>query len=85
MLWSIRLFLLSPETGTRLIMPENVHLVVVPPEDLKLDPVTGKLKIHSSTRIHEILSDLNSALIERLTVTGNKIVNFVFRQGCTND
>jgi putative transposase len=62
------------------LMPEHVHLVVVPPEDTKLGPAIGKLKIYSSTRIHEILIDLNSAMIERLTVTRNKIINFVFWQ-----
>ena len=62
------------------LMPEHVHIVVVPPEEVKLGPVIGKLKILSSKGIHELMRNLNSPLIERLTVRRNKTDNFVFWQ-----
>jgi REP-associated tyrosine transposase len=62
------------------IMPEHVHIVLIPPMHLKLGPVIGKLKIFSSKRIHEEMHDSNSSLIKRLTVTRDKSRKFVFWQ-----
>ncbi len=62
------------------IMPEHLHLVLVPPEDIKLGPMIGKMKILSSTGIHELMRNSNSPMIERLTVRRNKVDNFVFWQ-----
>ena len=62
------------------IMPEHIHLVVVPPKELKLGPVIGELKRISAKRIHELLHVNNGDLIERLIVTRNGRQRFALWQ-----
>ncbi len=62
------------------IMPEHVHLVVVPPKELKLGPVIGELKHISAKRIHELLHAKNGDLIKRLIVTRNGRQQFALWQ-----
>ncbi len=51
-----------------LIMPEHVHLVVVPPETLKLGPAIGNLKRNIAKRIVAKLRKSHSDLIPALEV-----------------
>jgi putative transposase len=62
------------------IMPEHVHLVVVPPKELKLGFVIGELKRISAKRIHELLFRNNGDLIKRLTVSRNGQQRFALWQ-----
>lgn len=62
------------------IMPEHVHLVVVPPKELKLGPVIGELKRNSAKKIHELLKLKHGALINRLMVTRNGRQRFALWQ-----
>ena len=62
------------------IMPEHIHLVVVPPKELKLGPVIGELKRISAKRIHELLHVNNGDLIERLIVIRNGRQRFALWQ-----
>ena len=71
------------------IMPEHIHLVVVPPKELKLGQVIGELKRISSKRIHEMLRLYptqrvgfleNSDLIKRLNVVRNGKQRFALWQ-----
>jgi putative transposase len=50
------------------VMPEHVHLVVVPPITARIGPIIGELKLGSSIRIHEILQQQRSPLLGRLQV-----------------
>jgi putative transposase len=45
------------------IMPEHVHLVLVPAENTKLGLVIGEIKRVSSKRIHRLLSENSSLLL----------------------
>ncbi len=56
------------------IMPEHVHLVVVPPLDLKLGPVIGEIKRRSSKTIHKHL--LHTPLINHFMVARNGRTRF---------
>jgi putative transposase len=62
------------------IMPEHVHLVVVPPKELKFGPVIGELKHISAKRIHELLSGNTGDLIHRLTAMRNGRQRFALWQ-----
>jgi putative transposase len=50
------------------IMPEHVHLVLVPAENTKLGLVIGEIKRLSSKRIHRVLGENRSGLLRRLMV-----------------
>jgi len=62
------------------IMPEHIHLVVVPAKELEFGPVIGELKRISAKRIHELLRVKNSDLIKRLIVTRNGRQRFALWQ-----
>jgi putative transposase len=62
------------------IMPEHVHLVVVPPKDIELGTVIGKLKRLSAKRIHDLLRANNGDLVHRLTVMRNGRQRFALWQ-----
>lgn len=65
-------FAFCQSTRTRLlayvIMPEHVHLVIVPPDTLKLGPAIGNLKQNIAKRIVAVLKDRNSRLLQTLAV-----------------
>ena len=62
------------------IMPDHVHLVVVPPEEIKLGLVIGELKMQSSKEIHELLKRTNSIIMRRLIAQRDGRQLFVFWQ-----
>jgi putative transposase len=62
------------------IMPEHVHLVVVPPLAAKLGPIVGEMKFSSAMRIHELLIARQSSLLERLLAVRNGVTKFCLWQ-----
>jgi putative transposase len=60
------------------IMPEHVHLVVVPPETLKLGPAIGNLKRNIARRIVAKLRGAHSDLIPALAVVRNGETRLAF-------
>jgi putative transposase len=78
------IFQVSRERQFRLlayvIMPEHVHLVVVPPLSAKLGPIVGEIKFSSAMRIHELLASRKSPLLDRLCATRNGISKFCLWQ-----
>jgi putative transposase len=62
------------------IMPEHVHLVLVPSDDEKLGAIIGEIKRQSSKRIHQQLIDEQSQLLPRFSVRRNGVSRFAFWQ-----
>jgi putative transposase len=62
------------------IMPEHVHLVMIPAVKMKMGQVIGEIKRISSKRIHEFLLQENNDLIGKLTVGRNGEYRFAFWQ-----
>ncbi|MEW6051557.1 MAG: transposase [Candidatus Zixiibacteriota bacterium] len=60
------------------VMPEHVHLVLVPPLDVKIGAVIGEIKKRSAKIIHEVLVRHNSPLQQRLTIVRDGEPRFVF-------
>ena len=58
------------------VMPEHVHLVVVPPEDGELGPAIGEMKRQSALLIHDLLQRQASPLLSRLSVVRNGVPKF---------
>ncbi len=50
------------------VMPEHVHLVIVPPEDVELGPLVGELKRITARDIHKLLKNSESDLSAKLLV-----------------
>ncbi len=50
------------------IMPEHVHLVIVPSVESKLGPIIGEIKRISARRIHKLLTAGESDLLSKLIV-----------------
>jgi putative transposase len=61
-------------------MPEHVHLMVVPPEEVKLGPVVGLIKRYSSRSIHEHLKQAGSTIERRFLVHRNARIEFALWQ-----
>lgn len=53
------------------IMPEHIHIVILPAIEVKVGPLIGDIKKASSKKIHRLLQDGGSDLIKRLTVLRN--------------
>jgi REP-associated tyrosine transposase len=62
------------------IMPEHVHLVIVPSEEVKLGPLIGKMKHLSSFRIHKIMIETNTQLKDTLILKKDKREKFTLWQ-----
>ena len=62
------------------IMPEHIHLVLVPQDKERLGSIIGEIKRLSSKRIHRKLVDEHSMLLSRLTVKRNGSSRFAFWQ-----
>jgi putative transposase len=62
------------------IMPEHVHLVIVPRVDRRLGPLIGDIKRTSSKAIHAILLSRNCPLLTKLTAARNGTTWFVLWQ-----
>jgi len=59
------------------IMPEHVHMVVVPKVASNIGPLVGEIKRLSSQRIHEIMIAEDSRLLTSLTAVRNGAEQFV--------
>jgi putative transposase len=53
------------------IMPEHVHLLILPPIDMCVGPAVGDIKRASARNIHRILAESANTLGSLLTVTRN--------------
>ena len=62
------------------IRPEHVHIVVIPPEEIRLGPVIGELKRISTRKIHRLLKSESSALLGKLKAIRNGKQRFVLWQ-----
>jgi len=64
-------------------MPEHIHLVVVPPLSAKLGKLIGEMKFSSAMRIHELLIERGSCLLDRLQVVRDGQTKFcVWQRRC---
>jgi len=61
-------------------MPEHVHIVVVPPVEIKLGPVIGEIKRISAKKIHDILMTNKSPLLNKLRVIRHGVERFALWQ-----
>jgi len=62
------------------IMPEHVHLVLVPGENSSLGPPVRDIKRLSAKTIHALLLDRRSTLLSKLTTARNGVHRFVLWQ-----
>jgi len=62
------------------IMPEHIHLVILPSDDTLIGGVIGNIKKAFARKIHKLLSSNNSDLIHKLTVTRNGNKRFALWQ-----
>lgn len=72
------------ETGCRLlarvVMPEHVHMVLVPHVEIKLADVVSDMKRRSAREIHALLVERRSPLLARLSIMRDGQQRFVFWQ-----
>ncbi len=62
------------------IMQEHVHLVLIPPDEVKLGYVIGEIKRISARQIHRHLNNTGSVLTSRFMVNRNGREKFAFWQ-----
>lgn len=62
------------------IMPEHVHVVVVPAVETRLSEVISAIKRTSAREIHAVLTRHSSPLLPRLTIVRDGEQRFVFWQ-----
>ncbi len=62
------------------IMPEHVHLIIVPDFKSKVGTIIGEIKRESSKAIHIYLKSKNSKLLDNLNVIRNRLPRFAFWQ-----
>ena len=62
------------------IMPEHVHLVMIPPIEAKLGKLIGEIKISSAMRIHALWSESGSRIHKEFFVERNGMRRFAFWQ-----
>jgi putative transposase len=72
------------QTGLKLlgyvIMPDHIHLVLVPPIDGKVGFIIGEIKRISARKIHRRLKVADSNLLTKLSVTRRGLNKFAFWQ-----
>lgn len=62
------------------IMPEHVHLVLIPAAEMKLGHVIGEIKRISSKQIHKFLLQGENNLLPSLTIKRNGVYRFALWQ-----
>jgi len=62
------------------IMPEHVHLVILPEEQTKIGQLVGEIKRIAAIEIHQLLAQRNSELLPTLTVIRNGHPRFTLWQ-----
>jgi len=62
------------------IMPEHVHLIIIPSDRMKMGFVLGEIKRISAKRIHQLLLRGNNDLLPKLNVKRNAVYRFAFWQ-----
>jgi len=67
------------------IMPEHIHLVLIPGENTEIGPLVGEIKRISALRIHEILLDKNSHLLNKFVVQRDRHSPFALWQRRCHD
>jgi putative transposase len=58
------------------IMPEHVHLVIIPQLSVKVGAMIGEMKSRSSKRVHNLLVQRRSRLISQPTTANNGVRRF---------
>ena len=62
------------------LMPEHIHLVIVPADGTKLGRIIGEIKRESAVKILDKFKRLNSPILSKLEVTRNGIKKHAFWQ-----
>ncbi len=62
------------------LMPEQIHLVIIPVEGTKLGRIIGEIKRESAVKILDKFSRLNSPILNKLEVTRNGKAKHAFWQ-----
>jgi putative transposase len=62
------------------IMPEHIHMVIIPAVDVKVGSLIGDIKKASSKSIHRLLKDSGSDLVKKLTGRRDGKNKFAFWQ-----
>jgi len=62
------------------IMPEHVHVIILPNQTTSVGIIVGEIKRISAKMIHKILIERDSSLITKLTVIRNRMERFAFWQ-----
>lgn len=62
------------------IMPEHVHLVLVPRINTRAGPIIGDIKREASLLIHQLLNDNDSHLLHTFLVVRNGVERFALWQ-----
>ena len=62
------------------IMPEHVHLVIVPGLDSEVGDIVGEIKVRSATAILDLMRAGRSSTLQRLTVIRDGIEKLAFWQ-----
>jgi len=62
------------------IMPEHVHLVILPGENVRIGLLVGEMKRISAIEIHQRLIERKSELLPALTITRNGLPRFALWQ-----
>jgi putative transposase len=72
------------ETGFRLfgyvIMPEHVHLVMLPADNMEVGRTVGEIKRRSAKKVHKLIKSSGTCLIKKLTITRDGREKFVLWQ-----
>jgi len=61
-------------------MPEHIHLVIIPKNNLPIGQLVGKLKGQSSKEIHKALGVNRPEIIKGFTVIRNRVERYSFWQ-----
>jgi putative transposase len=62
------------------LMPEHVHLVLVPPEEVRLGGAVGEIKRQSALWIHDLLQKQGGMLMDQMTIIRDGVPRFVLWQ-----
>ncbi len=62
------------------IMPEHIHLVIIPENNLPVGRLVGNIKEFSSKEIHKFFEIDKPGIIKRFTVIRNRLERFSFWQ-----
>ena len=62
------------------LMPEHIHLVIIPADGTKVGRIIGEIKRESAVKILEIMVNINSSILNKLEVIRNGVRKHAFWQ-----